>query len=112
MGMTFSNVKIHVDGCYTTLVTCDTSSAAGTFYPGFKPSAIDVYDTVNNKTWAWCEVLSNNSTFQWTTSTQSALTVNAISVTAPDDASPARWAVTLGTNFHTNSSTLAVVCHR
>lgn len=102
-----------VAGICTVAATTDTSSAAGTFNPGFEPTKIEVYDITNQITYIWVAGMADASMRKIAAAgTQTDPSSNGITVVGVNDASPARSAVTLGTGCHTNSSTYKIICHR
>lgn len=114
MAFTFGTPTIDgVNGLYVGSATTNTSSAAGTFYPGFAPRRIRVIDTTNASVFEWVSGMAAASMLKTVTAgTTTVETSNGITVLAPTDATPAQASVTLGTGLHVNSSTYRIVCER
>lgn len=112
MAMTFSAESFSELGTYTATVTCNTSSAAGTFYPGFSPTLVEVIDTGNVKRWIWQKGMADASSWLSSAAANAYDAADGITVTEPTDATPGRVAVTLGTDLHTNSAVMYVRASR
>lgn len=101
-----------VTGLETLSATTDTSSAAGTFYCGFKPRVIEVYDQTNANIYQWLDGMPDAYMFKSLAagSITTALT-NGITVAATTSATAGNgpFAITLGTGIHTNSSTYRIL---
>lgn len=114
MAFTFGTPTIDVvNGLFVGSATTDTSSAAGTFYPGYAPRRIKIIDTTNANVYEWVSGMGNGYMLKTVTAgTTTVVSSNGISVFGPTDTTPGQFAVTLGTGCHTNSSTYRIVCER
>ena len=116
MAFTFTNVTNDpVTGLQTITATVDTNSAAGTFYIGFKPRYIVVYQETTPAQYEWVEGMTAaymKKTIANGTMTQE--TSNGITVVATTSVTAGQgpWAVTLGTGCHTNSAAFRILCFR
>jgi hypothetical protein len=104
-----------VTGLLSLSATTDASSAAGTFYIGFKPRYIQVfqqttpasYEYYDGMTAAYMKKTIANGTM--TTETTNGITVAA---TTSATAGNGPYAITLGTGVHTNSATFRILCFK
>lgn len=104
-----------VTGLLTMSAETDTSSAAGTFYCGFKPRVVEVYDQTNASKFEWFDGMSAAYMFKTVTAgTFTVAATNGITVAATTSATEGNgpYAVTLGTGLHTNSSCYRIMCKK
>jgi hypothetical protein len=114
MAFTFSNAQADpVTGFYTCTATTDATSAAGTFYPGFKPRYVRVLQVTTPAIYEFVDGMAAGTMIQQIAAgTTSLVGTNGITVVGGDSATPAQAAVTLGTGCHTNSATFRIVCYK
>ena len=104
-----------VTGLYTLSATTDTSSAAGTFYIGFNPRYIQVFQQTTPAQYEYYDGLTaaymKKTVAAGTVTTE---TANGITVAATTSATSGNgpYAVTLGTGCHTNSATFRILCFK
>ena len=104
-----------VTGIATLSATTDSSSAAGTFYVGFSPRYILVYQQTTPAQYEWhfgmTAAYMKKTVAAGTVTTD---TTNGITVAATTSATAGQgpFAVTLGTGCHTNSATFRIVCFK
>lgn len=104
-----------VTGLLAISASTNTSSAAGTFYCGFKPRRIDIFDETNANQYTWCDGMAAASMFKHAAAgTFTIATSNGITVADTTSATVGNgpYAVTLGTGIHTNSSIYRIVAHK
>jgi len=116
MAFTFATVSDDpVTGIATYSATTNTSSAAGTFYVGFKPRYILVFQETTPAQYEYFEGMTaaymKKTIAAGTVSTE---TSNGITVAATTSATTGNgpYAVTLGTGCHTNSATFRITCFK
>jgi len=116
MAFTFASVSDDpITGIQTFSATTDTSSAAGTFYTGFSPRYILVYQETTPAQYEWFEGMTAAymkkivAAGTVTTDTTNGITVKA-TVSATSGQGP--YQVTLGTGCHTNSATFRITCFK
>jgi len=116
MAFTFTTVTNDpVTGLQTLTASTNTSSAAGTFYVGFKPRYILVYQETTPAQYEWFEgTAAANMKKTIAAGTVSQETSNGITVAATTSVTAGQgpWAVTLGTGCHTNSAAFRILCFR
>jgi len=104
-----------VTGLLTLSALTDASSAAGTFFIGFKPRVIEIWDQTNANTYTWLDGMKNDYVFKHAAAgTLTVSTANGISVLAESTGTVGNgpWAVRVGTGVHTNSSTYRIMCQK
>lgn len=93
--------------------TTDTSSAAGSFNPGFMPSEIVVINTTTPVTHRWFTGMAAGTANKVVAAgTQTTVASNGITVTGPTSAAPVLPTVTLGTDLHVNSASYVILIRR
>lgn len=112
MAFTFTLVENDpVNGVAHYTATTDTSSAAGSFTPGFEPKEITVSQITTPITYYWAKGMAAGKMKKIIANgTQTYEASNGITVTtAGGSATPT---VTLGTGCHTNSADFVIVARR
>ncbi len=107
VGTLGSTVEDPVTGLLTLSASTNTSSAAGTFYCGFKPRVIEIFDETNANEYKWIDGMPAASMFKHAAAgTFTIATSNGITVAATTSATVGNgpYAITVGTGVHTNSS--------
>jgi len=116
MAFTFATVSDDpVTGIATYSATTDTSSAAGTFYVGFKPRYILVFQETTPAKYEFFEGMTAAYMAKTVAAgTMSTVTTDGITVatTASATIGNGPYSVTLGTGCHTNSATFRITCFK
>jgi hypothetical protein len=115
MAFTFASVSDDpITGIQTFSATTNTSSAAGTFYPGFSPRYILVYQETTPAQYEWFEGMTAAYKKTVAAGTVTTETTNGITVKATTSATSGNgpYEVTLGTGIHTNSATFRITCFK
>ena len=124
MAFTFSTATVAVGtlgytvedrGMLTLSASTNTSSAAGTFYCGFKPRLIDIYDETNANQYTWVDGMPAASMFKHAAAgTFTLASTNGVTVAATTSATAGNgpFSITLGTGVHTNSSLYRIVARK
>jgi len=116
MAFTFTSVSDDpITGIQTFSATTNTASAAGTFYTGFKPRYILVFQETTPAQYEYFEGMTDaymkKTVAAGTVTTE---TTNGITVAATTSATSGNgpYMVTLGTGCHTNSATFRITCFK
>lgn len=104
-----------VSGLLTYTATTNTASAAGTFYVGFKPRKIEIFQATTPAYYEYCEDMTAAYMMKVTAAgTMTTETANGITVAATTSATVGNgpYAVTFGTGLHTNSATFYITLYK
>lgn len=112
--MAFTFTKLSEDpvtGVETLTASTNTASAAGSFYCGFKPRYINVYQATTPAQYEYFDTMAAGYMKKVTAAgTMTTETTNGITVAASVSVTPGDgpWLITLGTGLHTNSASFYI----